>query len=192
MENERKATDTNEKSLESRDYSKEYWYLNQLKWIINFELFTNPTLIEHNFYSNIARYIDMIQKTEWEEWETHITNFINKIKDFNDENDYERIKKIDIYLTEITLKRFQESNLWDCARFLENSLGNIKYLYKKDENGKIHWIFSWIINTAIPERYYWWLWESWLWDRILKDNKIAFARAIREQREKADELKDKL
>lgn len=192
MENEWKITNRTEKSLEKRDYSKEYWYLNNLKWIINFDIFNNPTLTEHNFYSSIARYIDLTQKAKSNEREEYTSKFIDEIKQFNWENEYEKIKKIDIYLTEKAIKWYKENWYWSNAWILERSLKNIEFLYKKDEKWKIKRTFSWIINSEIPERYYWRLRESWLWNRILKENKIAFARTIREQKEKADELKDKL
>lgn len=193
MENERNLTNSNEaSSLEKRDYSKEYWYLNQLKWLINFDLFTKPTTSERHFYATIARYIDMMQKSKPNEREGAVQTFLNQIKQYEWEDEYDKIMHIDRFLAELTINWYKENNYWDNAWLLERELRNIQYLYEKNENWKIDRILPWIIINAIPERYYWWLLETWLWDRIIGENRSALANTIREQKLKSEELKNRL
>ena len=192
MENEKKITASNETIQESKNYSKEYNYINQLVWIIDFNLFKKSTQCENCFYSTIARYIDTMQKERPNDREIAVENFIYEIKKCEWNDEYEKIMQIDIYLSKLKIDRYKKHNDQAWAELLEFELKNFKYTYKKDQDWKIRRILPWVIIDKIPSRYYYWLWESWLWDRIVKENRSAFARTIREQREKSEELKKDL
>lgn len=192
MENEKKLTNSDETSLESRDFDKEFWYLNQLEWLINFDLFKKSALSEYNFYSSIARYIDIAQKANLNGRENNIKALINKLKQYKWVDEYEKIMQIDTFLSKLKIERYNKNNYWVNAKLLERELDNFHYTYEKNEDGKIDRIFPWIVKESIPERFYIRSIRNNKADKLLKENKIAFARTIREQKEKADELKDKL
>ena len=113
MENEKKLTNSNETSLESRDFDKEFWYLNQLEWLINFDLFKKSALSEYNFYSSIARYIDTAQKTNLEEREDNIKTLINQLKQYEWDDEYKKIMQIDNFLSKLKIESmWTDLSLW--------------------------------------------------------------------------------
>ena len=192
MENEKKLTNSNETSLESRDFDKEFWYLNQLEWLINFDLFKKSALSEYNFYSSIARYIDTAQKTNLEEREDNIKTLINQLKQYEWDDEYKKIMQIDNFLSKLKIERYNKHNYWVNAKLLGKELDNLQYNYEKNEDWKINRIFPWIVKEAIPERFYIRSIKNNKSDKLLKENKSALIKSIREQREKADELAKKL
>ena len=192
MENEKKLTNSNETSLESRDFDKEFWYLNQLEWLINFDLFKKSALSEYNFYSSIARYIDTAQKTNLEEREDNIKTLINQLKQYEWDDEYKKIMQIDNFLSKLKIERYNKHNYWVNAKLLGKELDNLQYNYEKNEDWKINRIFPWIVKEAIPERFYIRSIKNNKSDKLLKENKSALIKSIREQREKADELEKKL
>ena len=192
MENEKKLTNSNETSLESRDFDKEFWYLNQLEWLINFDLFKKSALSEYNFYSSIARYIDTAQKTNLEEREDNIKTLINQLKQYEWDDEYKKIMQIDNFLSKLKKERYNKHNYWVNAKLLGKELDNLQYNYEKNEDWKINRIFPWIVKEAIPERFYIRSIKNNKSDKLLKENKSALIKSIREQREKADELEKKL
>ena len=192
MENEKKLTNSDETSLESRDFDKEFWLLNQLEWVINFDLFKKSALSEYNFYSSIARYIDIAQKTNLKERENNIKTLINKLKQYEWDDEYKKIMQIDTFLSKLKIERYNKHNYWVNAKLLERELNNFQYTYEKNKDGKIDRIFPWIVKEAIPERFYIRSIKNNKADKLLKENRSALSKSIREQREKADELEKKL
>ncbi len=192
MENEKKLTNSDETSLESRDFDKEFWYLNQLEWLINFDLLKKSALSEYNFYSSIARYIDIVQKANIKGRENNIKALINKLKQYEWDDEYKKIMQIDTFLSKLKIERYNKHNYWVNAKLLEKELDNFQYTYEKNEDGKIDRIFPWIVKEAIPERFYIRSIRNNKADKLLKENRSALSKSIREQRKKADDLAKKL
>lgn len=194
MENEKKFTETNENSLNKKDFSKEFSYLNQIKWLINFNLFKQSTLCENNFYETIAWYIDNSQKEDFVNWENSIQKLINSLKNFK-WSEPEKLKYLYRFFGEKKITRF-EANWW------QKKASNLKELLSEDDmmdfsftlnsEWKVRAIFPWMIREAIPERYYTWTTASGFENKVISENRSALARSIKEQREKADELVKKL
>ena len=96
MENEKRVSETNEASMNKRDYSKEIWYLNQFKDLIDFNIYERSTYCEDNFYSKIARYIDCLQKSSQKNREQQIQKLIDSIKNFS-WDEIEKIKRVYLF-----------------------------------------------------------------------------------------------
>lgn len=185
MENEKKSINTNEVSLEKRDYTKEFWYLNQLKWKFSFDFYKNPVLCESNFYSSIAWYIDTLQKENWD-WETKIQDFINSIINF-DGPDYEKLLYADKFLIKEKQEWYNKKNLNYDAELLESILSRIDSMYKRWK-----WHVSsitWVKSFMVPERYFWRFTQSWLEAKVIEEHRKNFVNAMRHWMEKAEELK---
>ena len=188
MENEKKSINTNETSLEQRDYSKEYWYLNQLKWKFDFNFYKNPILSESNFYSSIAWYIDNSKKENWN-WEEKVQNFIDTIQNLNS-SDSEKLLYADKILIKEKQKRYKENNMDFDFDILESISSDLDDRYKQGNNTVL--CVTWIKSFMIPERYYWRFTESWLEAKVMNKNRENFVTAMKHWREKAEELKKKL
>lgn len=190
MENEKKFTETNENSLNKRDYSREFSYLNQIKWLINFNLYEQSTFCESNFCKTIARYIDSLQKKKPTNWEKDIQDFINSIKNFK-WSEPEKLKYLEYFFGEKKIIWFK-SNWWqekaNNLRRLLNKTDLINLSYKPNSEWKIDVVFPWMIKEGIPERYYTWTTNSGFEDKVIRENRSALAKSIREQREKANGL----
>lgn len=188
MENERNSTNVPETSLEQGDYNKEYWYLNQLKWKLDFRFCQNPALCESNLYSSIAWYIDTIKKEGWER-EEKIQSFINSIINL-DASDSEKLLYVDKILIKEKQKWYNKEKMDYDVKLLESILSRIDNMYKR-EKGHLP-IVTWIKPFMIPERYYWRFTESWIEWRVIDENRKNFINSIKEQRKKIDELEKKL
>ena len=70
---------TSETRLNTSNHSKEFWYLNQLKWKIPFDLCENSVYCKKNFFSTFARYIETLKKENTNWWENEIQDFINTV-----------------------------------------------------------------------------------------------------------------
>lgn len=188
MENEKLSINTNETSLEKRDCSKEYWYLNQLKWKLTFDFYKNPELCESNFYSSIAWYIDTLQKENWN-WEAKIQNFINSITSF-EWSDSEKLLYTDKFLMKEKQEWYNKQNMDYDAKLLKSILSRVDDMYKRWEGHVL--TVTWVKPSMIPERYYWRFSQSWLESKVMNKNRENFVNSMKKQREKADELAKKL
>ncbi len=194
MEKEQKTVEKNEDSLNKRDYSKEFSYLNEIRWLINFNIFESSTFCEDNFCTTIAWYIDNLQKEKPEIWEKEIKDLINSIKIFQ-WTESEKLKNLFYFFWEKKAIRFENNWWWDNAKIMRDLLtrkDSLNRLYTPNSEWKIKWNFPWIIKEAIPDRYYIRSIKSGLEDKIVNTNRSSLASTIRKQREKADELKKKL
>ena len=188
MENEKTLINTNETSLEQRNYSKEFWYLNQLKWKLDFDFYKNPILSESNFYSSIARYIYTLQKEGWNR-EGEIQKFINSIINFNGSNP-EKLLYIDKFLGEKQLKWSEEKGMNLDVELLESIITKLEKRYERWS--RIIDSMIWVKPSMIPQRFYWRFTQSWLESKVIEENRKNFVNAMRQWMKKAEELKKEL
>lgn len=188
MEKEKQSINTNEVSLEKRDCSKEYWYLNQLKWKLDFGFYKNPVLCESNFYSSIAWYIDTLQK-EYGDREVKLQDFINSIINFNG-SDSDKLLYADKILIKEKQKWYDKNNMDYDKKLLDEILTSIDNMYKK-WNGHVLTV-TWVKSFMIPEWYNWRFTESWLEAKVVWENRKNIAAAMRHWMEKAEQLKGQL
>lgn len=73
----------NNASNSESDYTKEFGYLDQIKRLVDFNLFEKKTYCESCFCETIARYIDCLQKEDETTREQKIQNLIDKLVNFN-------------------------------------------------------------------------------------------------------------
>lgn len=194
MENEKKVSESNETSLNKRDYSKEIWYLNQFKDLINFNIYEESTYCEDNFYSTIARYIDYLQKNLQIDREQQIQKLIDSIKNFS-WNEIEKLKRIYLFFYDKKINRYEANWMKTNAsalRLARNDINARERRYIPNKNWKIDAIFPWIVSKAIPERYYTRFSQSWMESKVINENRKNFVDSMKKQREKADELAKKL
>ena len=194
MENEKRVSETNEASMNKRDYSKEIWYLNQFKDLIDFNIYERSTYCEDNFYSTIARYIDCLQKSSQKNREQQIQKLIDSIKNFS-WDEIEKIKRVYLFFYDKKIKRYElnwmETNA-SALKLARNDITAREKRYTPNENWKINALFPWIVSSAIPERYYTRFTQSWLESKVMDKNRENFVNSMKKQREKADELAKKL
>lgn len=192
MENEKNLTNINEKSINKQDFSKEYEYLNKLKWYINFDLYKSPISCESNFYESLAWYIEKQKKLDISSREVKVSDFINSIINYKG-TEQEKLLYIDKFLKTKKQEWFKENNMdWE-AQWYDYLLQNIDKEYNTlDENWKINVYINWIGNSEIPERYYWRFTESWLEAKVMNKNRENFVAAMKRWMEKAEELKKQL
>lgn len=188
MEKEKNLINANEISLEQRDYSKEYGYLNQLKWKFDFSFYKNPVLSESNFYSSIAWYIDVLKNEGWN-WEEKIQSFIDSILNFND-SDPEKLLYADKILIKEKQKWYKEKNMSFDFDLLKSLSSDLDDRYKQG-NGKVLCV-TWIKSFMIPERYFKRFSESWIEAKVINQNRANFVNAMKHWREKAEKLKNEL
>lgn len=194
MENEKKVNESNENSLNKKDYAKEIWFLNQFKGLIDFNIFEKSTYCEDNFYSTIARYIDCLQKESQIDWEQDIEKLLNALKNFK-WNEIDKIKNTYLFFYDKKIKRY-EKNWWEtnanALKLARIDINTREEWFIPNEQWKIDAIFPWIIKQAIPERYYTRFTESWVEEKVINENRKNFVDSMKKQREKADELEKKL
>lgn len=194
MENEKRVTEINEKSINNKDYSKELLYLNHFKWLVDFNIFERSTYCEDNFYSTIAWYINCLQKDSEKDWEQKIQKLINSLINFK-WNEIEKIKSLCLFFHDKKVKRYEtnwrEDNA-DTLRLSHNSIKSWENTFIPNEQWKIKAIFPWMVSQAIPERYYTWFSQSWMESKVINENRKNFVDSMKKQREKADELAKKL
>ena len=189
MESEKNLINGPEITLEKRDRSKEYWYLNQLKSHLTFGFYKDPVLAESNFYSSIAWYIDTLQKTDWN-WETKIKEFIDSIINFNG-SDSEKLLYADKFLIREKQKWYKDHNMNFDMNLLESILSRIDDAYKTDGKGRVLAV-TWVKPFMIPQRYYARFTDSWIEARVIDQNRSNFINSMKNQVEKAEELKNRL
>lgn len=194
IEQEKKVIDWNEGSLNKSDRTNEFNYLDQLKWLIKFNLYTKPTLCENNFCETIAWYIDCLQKENEATREQKVQELINFLKDFQ-WTEIEKLYYIDRYFNEkkiVWLETNWRSNNAKLLKLSPHEVEVLKRLYKPNNEWKIEARFVWIITQAIPERYRIRFRERWLEAKVMAENRQNFVNAMRKQNEEAEKLKKDL
>ena len=174
-------------------YEKEFWYLNQFKNLIDFNIYERSTYCEDNFYSTIARYIDCLQKNSHTNREQQTQKLIDSIKNFS-WNEIEKIKRVDLFFYDKKIKRYELNWMGTNASALKLARNDITAREKKyipNENWKINALFPWIVSSAIPERYYTRFSQSWLESKVIEENRKNFVNAMRHWMEKAEEFTGK-
>lgn len=173
-----KETST-ETRLNSSNYPKEFWYLDQLKWKIPFEnLCTKPVLCKKNFFSTLARYIETQKKEKSNSWEKEIQNFIDSILNGNLWKWIDLLKNINIFFAKNLIKWYQD--IWDeySLQWVENSLKYIEYWFKNNSNWRTSTVICWVAGNYVPERFYEWTNDSWLLNEIREKNISDLANAL--------------
>ena len=172
------------------DYTKEFGYLDQASWALDFNLLKDPLYSEQWFYTTLARYIELMKTENKDNREIKIQEFINKIKNFP-WSGKEKIKNYDILITKILLNWY--SKKWDrFAKILQYRLDNSIDIIYEDYEWKINTSLVSIDVKSIPEWFYWRFTKSGLEERVVNRNREYFVESMRYQREKADELKQDL
>ena len=192
MENETKKIEKFEWSVNTRSYEKEYWFLDQIIWYLKFDIYEDPLYCEKNFYSSLARYIDLLQKENPNSWETEVQKFINSIKNFSG-TEVEKLKYVDKFFRQQQITRYKKINKPWYAKLTENSINGLDFLYSHtNEEWKCRWLMNCTPTYAIPERFYPRFTKSWLEKRVQDRNRDEFVKAMRYWREQADKLKEEL
>ena len=125
---------TSETRLNTSNHSKEFWYLNQLKWKIPFDLCENSVYCKKNFFSTFARYIETLKKENTNWWENEIQDFINTVINGGFSRWLELLKNLDKFLWEKQLKRYDENWYRNRAESMRSLYkGNIDSQKKKTE-----------------------------------------------------------
>jgi hypothetical protein len=169
---------SNETRLNTSNYLKEFWYLNQLEWKIPFDLCTDNVFCKKNFFSTFARYIETLKNDDNSWWENEVQNFISSIINGSFWEWFELLKNIDIYLCEKQAKRYKENWYEDLASSIEFILKHSKYLYQVEDDWKTGSSITWIRWSLIPARYYEWSKNSWLLNEIKDKNLENLAQAL--------------
>ena len=159
-----------ETRLNNSDYSKEFWFLNQLVWKIPFNLCEDAVFCKKNLFTSLARYIDVLKKEQPNWWENEIQSFINSIINGSLGTGLDLLKNIDSFLCKKKLKRFEENGYSNSANIVRNSLENEEYLFKLSENWKTWSAITWISPEFIPDRYIEWSMNNWLFNEIRNEN----------------------
>ena len=170
------------------DYSKEFHYINQFKWLIDFNIFTKPTLCESRFFETIAWYIDCLQKEDETTWEQKIQELIDSIITFK-WNIWDKLWYIEKFFYDKKISRL-EANWWEkkaeIAKMWPEWIEIWKSMFIPNEEWKIRGKFTWIISPAIPERYRIRFKESGVEAKVIEENRKNFVAAMRHWMEKAE------
>lgn len=171
---------TSETRFNTSSHLKEFWYLNQLEWKLPFDLCENNVFCKKNFFSTLARYIETLKKEKTDTWENEIQNFIDSVVNGSFGKWLNLLKNVNTFLCKKQLERFNKNWYQDSARLMENIL-EMKHLFEEEEN----WITSssivWIRTDLIPNWYYEWTANSWLYNEIREKNVKDLANVLSEK-----------
>ena len=161
----------NETGINTQNYSKEFSYLNQLKWKIPFNLICTKSIIcEDNFFSTLARYIEKQKEKNISWWEVEIQNLVSSIINGKYWKWIDLLKNINTLFLKKQIERY--SSQWEMfyVEYLEDLLKYSDYVFKDQWDWKTSTVLAWIASNLVPERYFKWSADNWLINEIRDKN----------------------
>jgi len=168
---------TSEKRLNTSSHLKEFWYLNQLVWKIPFDLCENSVFCKNNFFSTLARYVETLKDEKPELWENEIQEFINSVKDGGFGKWFDLLRNLTIFLCKKQMERYDKNWNQDSVRIMKSIIDS-KYLLEEEENWKTRSVIPWVRTELIPDWYYEWTANSWLYNEIRERNVKDLANVL--------------